>query len=225
MRILIVEDDHKIANAIKRGLSQQGYACDVAYDADSGKTMALSEPYDMYIFDRMLPGNTDGLGIVKNLRESNIHTPVLMLTAKSRVLDKTEGLNAGADDYLAKPFAFVELVARVRALLRRPQQTVQDILEYDNLTLDLQSMRAQRDKSDIELTSKEYALLEYFMRNPNRILTKDQIIQHVWNYDADILPNTVEVYVGYLRNKIDKPFKNHKPLFNTKRGFGYIFGN
>ncbi|HPD98640.1 response regulator transcription factor [Candidatus Saccharibacteria bacterium] len=224
MRILIVEDEHKIANAIKRGLEQHSYAVDVAYNGDDGASMAMSEPYDLFILDRMLPGDIDGLGIVKQIRTENIQTPILMLTAKSRVLDKAEGLNAGADDYLAKPFAFVELIARVRALLRRPQQTIDTTLIYDNLTLDLQAMQAARAQKPIDLTSKEYALLEYFMRNPDRIVTKDQIIQHVWNYDADILPNTVEVYVGYLRSKIDKPFSSSATLLHTKRGFGYYFG-
>ena len=224
MRILVVEDEHKIANAIKRGLEQQGYAVDVAYAADSGLAMALDEPYDLYILDRMLPGNIDGLGIVKELRSNNVHTPTLMLTAKSRVLDKAEGLNAGADDYLAKPFAFVELVARVRALLRRPAQAVQDTLAYDTLRLNTQTMQATRNETALELTSKEFSLLEYFMRNPNRVHSKEQIMQHVWNYDATILPNTVEVYVGYLRTKIDKSFPEQPPLIHTRRGFGYYFG-
>jgi DNA-binding response OmpR family regulator len=224
MRILIVEDEHKIANAIKRGLEQQGYAVDVAYTADDGLEVATAEPYDLYILDRMLPGNVDGLGIVAQLRKDNIHTPVLMLTAKSRVLDKAEGLNAGADDYLAKPFAFIELIARVRALLRRPQQSIQDAITCDSLTLDTHTMQAHRAGIAIALTNKEYSLLEYFMRNQERILTKDQIIQHVWNYDADVLPNTVEVYVGYVRAKVDKAFKHEKPLLHTKRGFGYYFG-
>lgn len=225
MRILVVEDEHKIANAIKRGLEQQGYAVDVAYTADSGLAMALDEPYDLYILDRMLPGNVDGLGIVKELRSHSIHTPTLMLTAKSRVLDKAEGLNAGADDYLAKPFAFVELIARVRALLRRPTQALQDTLVYDTMTLNIQTMQSTRNGKYIDLTSKEFSLLEYFMRNANRVHTKDQIIQHVWNYDADILPNTVEVYVGYLRSKVDKAFPDLPALIHTKRGFGYYFGN
>mgnify|MGYP000936513264 CR=1 FL=1 len=224
MRILIVEDEHKIANAIKRGLEQQGYAVDVAYTADDGLEVATAEPYDLYILDRMLPGNVDGLGIVAQLRKDNIHTPVLMLTAKSRVLDKAEGLNAGADDYLAKPFAFVELIARVRALLRRPQHSIQDAITYDSLTLDTHTMQARRAGIAIALTNKEFSLLEYFMRNQERILTKDQIIQHVWNYDADVLPNTVEVYIGYVRAKVDKAFKHEKPLLHTKRGFGYYFG-
>lgn len=224
MRILVVEDEHKIANAIKRGLEQQGYAVDVAYTSDDGMQMALSEPYDLYILDRMLPGTTDGLGIVTRMRAEGIHTPTLILTAKSRVLEKAEGLNAGADDYLAKPFAFVELIARVRALLRRPQHSIQDIIHYDALALDTQAMTVMRSGTDISLTSKEFSLLEYFMRNPERILTKEQIIQHVWNYDSDVLPNTVEVYIGYLRNKIDKAFYAEPPLLHTKRGFGYYFG-
>jgi DNA-binding response OmpR family regulator len=224
MRILLVEDEHKIANAIKRGLEQQSYAVDVAYTADDGMSMALSESYDLYILDRMLPGNTDGLGIVKAIREENIHTPILMLTAKSRVLDKAEGLNMGADDYLGKPFAFVELIARVRALLRRPTQSTTPVLHYEDIELDTVAMTVKRADVSVELTSKEFALLEYFLRNSERTVTKDQIMQHVWNYDADILPNTVEVYVGYLRSKIDKAFPSFPTLLHTKRGFGYYFG-
>lgn len=224
MRILLVEDEHKIANAVKRGLEQQSYAVDVAYTSDDGLTMALSESYDLYILDRMLPGSTDGLGIVKAIREEGVHTPILMLTAKSRVLDKAEGLNMGADDYLAKPFAFVELIARVRALLRRPQQTTTAVLTCADLELDTVLMTVKRAGTPIELTSKEFALLEYFMRNTGRTVTKDQIMQHVWDYDADILPNTVEVYVGYIRTKIDKSFPASPTLLHTKRGFGYYFG-
>lgn len=223
MRILIVEDEHKIAGAIKRGLEQQSYAVDVAYDGDDGLAMATTEPYDLIILDRMLPGKVDGIGILRQLRELQNHVPVLLLTAKDRVLDRAEGLNAGADDYLVKPFAFVELIARVRALLRRSPQAVSTILEYEKLKLDPQSMTVERDGKPIQLTAKEFALLEYFMHNHDRIVTKDSLMQHVWNYDADILPNTVEVYIGYLRNKIDKPFKN-PCLIHTRRGFGYYFG-
>lgn len=225
MRILIVEDEHKIANAIKRGLEQQSYAADVAYDGDNGLSMAESENYDLIILDRMLPGSLDGIGILKTLRQKSNHTPILILTAKDRILDKAEGLNAGADDYLVKPFAFVELIARVRALLRRPKQALNTVLKYDNLELDTVNFVAKRDDKNIDLTNKEFALLEYLMRNPERTISKDMIMNHVWDYDADILPNTVEVYIGYLRNKIDKPFKNHTALINTKRGFGYYFGN
>lgn len=224
MRILIVEDDHKIANAVKQGLERQSYAVDVAYDADNGLSMATTEPYDLVILDRMLPGDTNGIGILKIMRESSIHTPVLLLTAKDRVLDRAEGLNAGADDYLVKPFAFVELIARVRALLRRPKEFNNTNISHPELELDRDNFTAKRNDVTIELTAKEFALLEYLMSQNGRISSKDQIIQQVWNYDADILPNTVEVYVGYLRNKIDKPFKNSTALINTRRGFGYYFG-
>ena len=221
MRILVVEDEHKIANAIKKGLEQSAYAVDVAYDGTDGHALAITEPYDAIILDRMLPG-IDGITLLRKLRNAKIHTPVLLLTAKDRVLDRAEGLNAGADDYLVKPFAFVELIARVRALLRRPPQTTDTALEYQDLLLDPQKMTVQRAGKSIDLTSKEFALLEYFMRHPERTLSKEALMQHVWDYDADILPNTVEVYVGYLRNKIDKPFKLE--LIHTKRGFGYVFG-
>lgn len=223
MRILIVEDEHKIANAIKRGLEQYSYAVDVAYDGDGGLAMATTEPYDLMILDRMLPGETDGIGILQAVRKEQIHTPILLLTAKDKILDKAEGLNAGADDYLVKPFAFVELIARVRALLRRPRSVLQSTIKYDTLKLNTEHMSVERDGQPIDLTSKEFALLEYLMRHPDRIIAKDTLIQHVWDYDADVLPNTVEVYVGYLRGKIDKPFSGPS-LIHTKRGFGYYFG-
>lgn len=223
MRILVVEDEHKIANAVRQGLMQHSYAVDVCYDADNGLSMATTEPYDLIILDRMLPGALDGIGILRRLREEGNHTPVLLLTAKDRVLDRAEGLNAGADDYLVKPFAFVELIARVRALLRRPQQAIDATLRYRDIVLDTERMSVSRSGHEIRLTAKEFALLEYMMRNPERVLTKEHIMQHVWDYDADILPNTVEVYVGYLRNKIDKPF-DAQPVIITKRGFGYCFG-
>lgn len=224
MRILIVEDEHKIANAIKTGLLQHSYAVDVCYNADDGLVMALTEPYDLLIVDIMMPGKIDGLGLVRELRTKQNHVPILMLTAKDKVLDKAFGLNSGADDYMVKPFAFVELIARVRALLRRPSNQVDTVLHYDNIELDTLACSVKRDGKEVDLTQKEYALLEYFMRNADRVLTKDTLTQHVWDYDADILPNTVEVYVGYLRNKIEKPFKKSNKLIHTKRGFGYVFG-
>jgi DNA-binding response OmpR family regulator len=220
MRLLVVEDDHKIANAIKRGLTQESYAVDVAYDGDEGLSMATTEDYDVVILDRMLPGLLDGVDIVKEMRTQQIHTPVLFLTAKDAISDRVNGLNAGADDYLVKPFAFEELIARVRALLRRPQENLGTVLKIDDLTLDTASFEVRRAGKKIELTSKEFALLEYMLRNQNQTLTKNNIINHVWDYDADVLPNTVEVYVGYLRNKIDKPFKGPS-LIQTSRGFGY----
>ena len=223
MRILVVEDEHKIANAIKQGLERQSYAVDVAYDGDDGLSMATTEPYDLIILDRMLPGAIDGTGILKQLRKEGNHTPILLLTAKDKVLDRAEGLNLGADDYLVKPFAFVELIARVRALLRRPPEGLGSKLAYQDLELDPEALIVKRGNQMIDLTAKEFALLEYLMRNPERILTKENLIGQVWDYDANVLPNTVEVYIGYLRNKIDRPFKNSS-LVNTKRGFGYYFG-
>jgi len=223
MRILVVEDEHKIANAIKQGLTQDKYAVDVEYDGDSGLGAALHEEYDVMVIDRMLPGSLEGLDICRQVREAGIHTPILILTAKDQVKDRVEGLNAGADDYLVKPFSFEELLARIRALLRRPAQTAGQKLKVSNLTLDPVRFEAKRGNQKIDLSAKEFALLEYLMRNPNRVLTKDNIISHVWDFDADILPNTVEVYIGYLRNKIDKPFK--QPLLHTQRGFGYVLGD
>jgi len=223
VRILIVEDDQKILSAIKRGLERQSYAVDAVSNGDDGLAMATSEPYDLVILDRMIPG-TDGMQILKTMRESSIHTPVLLLTAKDKVLDRAEGLNAGADDYLVKPFAFVELIARVRALLRRPQATQDISIKSDGVVLDRDTFTAMRENKHIELTAKEFALLEYLVSSPGRIQTKDSLMQHVWDYDADILPNTVEVYIGYLRSKIDKAFPELPNLINTRRGFGYYFG-
>ncbi len=225
MRLLVVEDDNKIAAAIKRGLQRQSYAVDVANDSNKGLEMALIEPYDLVILDRMLPGDTDGIGILKRMRDDNIQTPVLLLTAKDSVLSRAEGLNAGADDYLVKPFAFVELIARVRALLRRPKKTLDTVLTYKDVNLDPDNFTATRAGQKISLTAQEFALLEYMMRNIGRILSKEQIMQKVWSYDSDILPNTVEVYIGYLRNKLDKSFGDLPQLIHTKRGFGYYFGD
>ncbi len=223
MRILVVEDEHKIANAIKKGLEQESYAVDVAYDAEEGVSLATTEDYDMVILDRMLPGLIEGVDIVKEMRAHQIHTPVLLLTARGQIKDKVEGLNAGADDYMVKPFAFEELLARTRALLRRPYDSVGTTLICDDLSLDIVNFEVKRAGRDIALSQKEFALLEYMMRNQNQTLTKNNIIAHVWDYDADILPNTVEVYIGYLRNKIDKPFRG-PDLIHTMRGFGYKLG-
>jgi len=166
----------------------------------------------------------DGVEIAKKLRSQNIHIPILMLTAKGQITDRVEGLDAGADDYLTKPFAFEELLARIRALARRPKETSGTILTVEDLTLDTVTYEVKRASILINLSSKEYALLEYLMRHPNQTLTKDQIISHVWDYEADILPNTVEVYIGYLRNKIDRAFSDRPNLIKTIRGFGYKLG-
>lgn len=216
----MVEDEHKIANSIKKGLEQEFYAVDVAYDGNDGFDLASTEDYDVIILDLLLPG-MDGVTICKKLREEKIHIPILMLTAKGELDDKVEGLNAGADDYLVKPFAFEEFLARIRALTRRPKKSLDSVLTVGDLTLDTLTFEVKRADKQIKLSKKEFALLEYLLRHKGNILTKDQIINHVWDYEADILPNTVEVYMGYLRNKIDRPFKNKPPLIQTVRGFGY----
>lgn len=220
MRILVIEDEHKIARALKKALEQESYAVDVSYDGDDGYAMATTEPYDAAIIDRMLPGDYDGVAIVRAMRDAKIHTPVILLTALGSVADKTSGLDSGADDYLVKPFALEELLARVRALLRRPSEQQPNILTAGDLELDTVNYSVTRAGQTIKLTNKEFGLLEYLLRNQGRPLSKETIIGHVWDYDADILPNTVEVYIKYLRNKIDAPFKT-PPLLHTVRGFGY----
>jgi DNA-binding response OmpR family regulator len=224
MRILLIEDEHKIAGAIKQGLMQENYAVDVEYDADSGLGAALNQEYDVMIIDRMIPGSMEGLDVCAEIRKAGIHTPIIILSAKDQIRDRVSGLNGGADDYMVKPFSFEELLARIRALLRRPQDTQGNTLKVADLTLDTINFNVRRGGKPIQVSAKEFALLEYMMRNSNRVLSKDNIISHVWDFDADILPNTVEVYVGYLRNKVDKPFKGPQ-LIHTLRGFGYKLGN
>lgn len=219
MRILVVEDEHKIANSIKKGLEHEKYSVDVAFDGTAGLDLAIGEEFDLLILDRLLPG-FDGLEICRSIRKKGIHTPILILTAKGQINDRVEGLDAGADDYLVKPFAFSELFARVRALMRRPSATAPSILEVDNLSLDVQKFEARRNNLRIPLSSKEFSLLEYLMRHKNQIVTKEQIINHVWSYDADVLPNSVEVYIKHLRDKIDR-IQFGKELIKTLRGFGY----
>lgn len=222
MKILVIEDEHKIAQSIKKGLEHELFVVDIAYTGSDGYDLAASEPYDLIILDSMLP-EMSGPEICKALRKHNIHTPVLMLTAKGQVDDRVEGLNAGADDYLVKPFAFSELVARVHALLRRPHTTMDTILTFADLKMDITHHTVTRGGKPIKLSRKEYALLEYLMRNQNKIVTKDDILYNVWDYDADILPNTVEVYMSYLRKKVDDQF-HASPLIRTVRGFGYKLG-
>ena len=224
MRILVIEDEHKIANSIKKGLEQESFAVDVAYNGTDGFDLAVSENYDVIILDLMLP-DIDGLEICKKLRkEENIHTPILMLTAKGQLNDKVEGLNAGADDYLVKPFAFAELLARLKALSRRPKDSLGTILIVADLSLNNVTYEVKRAGKEIKLSKQEFALLEYLMRHKDTILTKEKIINNLWDYDADVLPNTVEVYIGYLRNKIDRPFSKSPKLIQTFRGFGYKIG-
>ena len=218
MRLLVIEDEQKIARVITESLKREKYAVDVAYDGEEGFNLADSQPYDLLIVDRMLPG-LEGTEIVKKLRENGKNMPILFLTALSTTEDKTLGLDVGADDYLTKPFAIDELLARVRALLRRPPIQQPDILKIDDLEIDKQQQTVTRAGKNIDLTNKEYALLEYLMQHPNQILSKETLIDHVWDFDADILPNNVEAYIKNLRQKIDKPFK--KQLIKTVRGFGY----
>ncbi len=219
MRILIVEDEHKIAQAIKEGLEQESFAVDVAYDGEEGLNSALYDDYDLIVLDLMLP-SMDGMEICRRLRAESIHTPILMLTAKDQNRDIANGLNAGADDYLPKPFSFEVLLARVHALLRRPHEKLGEKLMIEDLVLDTTKHEVTRAGKIINLSSKEYALLEYLLRNKDKVLSKNNIMTHVWDFDADILPNTVEVFVAYLRAKIDKPFKG-PTLIQTVRGFGY----
>jgi DNA-binding response OmpR family regulator len=223
MRALVVEDEHRIANSIKKGLELEKLAVDVSYDGEEGFDLASSEDYDLIILDLMLPG-MDGIEICKKLRQKAVHTPILILTAKGQIEDKVEGLDAGADDYLTKPFSFEELLARVRALSRRPKSSLSFLLTISDLSLNTKTFEVKRSGQTLRLSSKEFSLLEYLLRNANQVVGKEQIINHVWDYDADILPNTVEVYIRNLRNKIDLPFKDKPALIHTVRGFGYRIG-
>lgn len=222
MRILVVEDEHRIAQALKEGLEQESYAVDVAYDGEDGYNAARADEYDLIILDVMLPG-LDGYTVCKQLRAEGNHTPILMLTAKDQDSDIVNGLDTGADDYLAKPFSFDVLLARIRALLRRPHDTLGEHLQVADLRLDPATKQVSRGGTAIKLSAKEFAILEYMMRNPGRILSKNNIITHVWDFDADVLPNTVEVFITYLRAKVDKPF-DAPPLIHTVYGFGYQLG-
>jgi two-component system copper resistance phosphate regulon response regulator CusR len=220
MRLLFVEDNHKIAHTVKNALAAESFAVDISYDGEEGLNAARYEDYDLVILDRMLPGSIDGIEICRKLRQLDKHMPILILTAKDQVRQRVEGLDAGADDYLVKPFSLEELLARVKALLRRPPDSLGEILSIGNLTLDTVHKKVYRGKQSILLSATEYALLEYLLRNKGQILSKQNLITHVWDFDADILPNTVETYIAYLRAKIDKPFKAPN-LIHTIRGFGY----
>lgn len=221
MKLLIVEDDERIARSLKVGLTDEGYAVDVEQDGVAGLSSALADDYDAIVLDGMLP-EMDGLELLKNLRDGGKSTPVLMLTARGSQRDIIGGLDSGADDYLVKPFAFDELVARLRALLRRPATSLGEVLQADDVVLDPARREVTRDGQIVELSSKEFAILEYLLRNRGQTISKDKLIQHVWDFDADILPNTVEVFVNYLRRKLDKPFPKSKPLIQTVRGAGYV---
>lgn len=221
MRLLIIEDEQKLARAIQRMFELKSFAVDLMFDSDDGLAMALDEPYHAIIIDWMLPGSLDGIGVCKALREQGKQMPILLLTARDKVTHRLEGLESGADDYMVKPFAMAELLVRVRNLLRRPPQLLNDVLHTDDLTLDTRSMTVQRTGQLVTVTPREFALLEYLLRHKGHILTKEMIIAQVWNYDADVLPNTVEAVIRRLRIKIDRAFPAARPLITTVYGFGY----
>lgn len=219
MRILVVEDEKKVASFIKRGLEEEKYEVETAGDGEEGLKMALEKPYDLLVLDWMLP-KKDGLSLLKELRGKKNSTPVLMLTAKDTVEDIVAGLESGSDDYLTKPFAFAELLARVRALLRRSEMDRGAEIRFADLRIDPVTHKVWRKDREIDLTAKEYGLLEYFMRNPNQVLTRTMIADHVWDYTFDSFTNIIDVYVNYLRKKIDRDAD--KKLIHTVRGVGYI---
>ena len=222
MHILVVEDEQRLAALLRRVLMEERHVVDVAPDGAVGLSLASGDSYDLVILDLMLPG-MDGLEVCRRLRASRNRTPILMLTARGAVEDRVAGLEVGADDYLTKPFAMQELLARVKVQLRRgPSAEAGTELQVDDLTLDLLRHEARRGERVIQLTAKEFALLEFLMRHPGHVLTRTQIIEHVWEYDMDALSNVVDIYVHYLRDKIDRGFTH--PLIITVRGIGYKIG-
>lgn len=219
MRILLVEDEKKVASFIKKGLEEEFYSVDVAYDGKEGLKLALSEEYDIMIFDLMLPFK-DGISILKIIRAENIFTPVIILTAKSDVHNKVIGLDSGADDYLVKPFSFDELLARLRNLQRRYSSEKNLILKVADLYLDTQSHKVVRNNIEIELTQKEYSILEYLLRNKNRVISRTKLTEHVYDQNFDTNTNIIDVYINKLRNKIDKDHEKH--ILHSVRGVGYM---
>jgi len=218
VRVLLIEDDVTITRLLKEGLEDESYAVDVVNDGSEGYRTAAADDYDVIILDIMLPG-MNGYEVCRSLRNDGNKTPILMLTARDAERDIVEGLDTGADDYLAKPFSFDVLLARIRALLRRPNEKLEEILQVGDLKLDPSSKKVTRASQEINLTAKEYGVLEYLMRNKGKVLSKEQIISHVWDFDADVLPNNVELFIMFLRRKIDKPFESK--LIHTVSGFGY----
>jgi len=219
MRILIVEDEKKVARFIQQGLEEEHYAVDVAHDGERGAAMAETQAYDLVILDVMLPG-MNGIEVTQRLRAEAMTAPILMLTAKTATEDKVAGLDSGADDYLTKPFAFAELLARVRSLLRRGSLEKSAVLSIADLELDTITHKARRGPRAIDLTAKEYALLEYFLRNKDRVLSRTIISEHIWDYNFDTGTNLIDVYISHLRNKIDSGFD--RKLIHTIRGVGYV---
>lgn len=221
MRVLVIEDNPKMLAAIARGLGENGFAVDTVASGRDGEEMAIAEPYDVVVLDVMLPDHS-GVEICRNMRKRGCSTPVLLLTALSGTDDKVSGLDAGADDYLTKPFEFEELVARLRALLRRASPVESAVLHYEEVEMDLAKQKVTRCGKAIELTRKEFSLLEYFMRNPEKVLTRSAIGEHVWDINFDPFSNVIDVYVSMLRKKLDKPFE--QALIHTVIGSGYRFG-
>lgn len=219
MRILVVEDEKKVAGFVKKGLEEESYAVDVAYDGEEALNLLKTYPYDLVILDLMLP-KKDGFQVLKEFRDSGGDAPVLILTAKDSVEDVVKGFDLGADDYLRKPFSFLELLARVRALLRRRKGESQSVLRVGDLEVNLTDRRVFRGGKEIELTSREFALLEFLVRNRGRVLTRTMIAEHVWNQNFDSGSNVIDVYINYLRKKIDHGFD--KKLIKTIRGVGYM---
>ena len=223
VNVLLAEDDRNLGNILKNYLDAKGYNTTLCVNGQEAVDVFGKKEIDFVILDIMMPVK-DGFAAAKEIRSINRKVPVLFLTAKALQEDKLKGFEAGADDYLTKPFAFEELLARTQALGRRPHDSINSELSVGGLTLNVNTYEVKRDGESVTLSAKEFVLLECLMRHSNKTLTKDQIINYVWNYDSDILPNTVEVFIGYLRNKIDKPFKNKTPLICTVRGFGYRIG-
>lgn len=223
MRILIVEDEPKLADSLQQMLTSEHYAVDVVHDGRQGFEQAEDEEYDAIILDINLP-SMDGIEVCKALRDDQVTTPILMLTARDTVKDRVAGLDVGADDYLVKPFEFEELLARVRAMLRRESVQVQEILTVDTLQLDPKAHTVSRHNKAIEVSAKEYALLEFLIRRANQVVSKSDVIDHVWGSEIDPFSNVVDVYIGYVRKKIDKAFPRQKPLLHTIKGLGYRLG-
>ena len=219
MRILLVEDEKRVASFIQRGLAEQHYTVDTAFDGENGLFMAETSPYDLIVLDIMLP-KKDGMAVCRELRKNKVEVPILMLTARDDIKDKVAGLDQGADDYLTKPFAFEEFLARVRVLTRRGRKEKVTMLEFSDLQLNQLTHKVKRAGQDIPLTSTEYALLEFLMLHPNQVVTRTMISEHVWHHDFDSFTNVIDVYINYLRNKIDKNFP--KKFIHSIRGSGYV---
>ena len=219
MRILIVEDEKSLAEVIKKGLQEEDYAVDVAYNGEDGLFMAENEPSDLIILDIMLP-IVDGMTILKKIRKAGVRTPVLMLTAKDALTDKVSGLDSGADDYLTKPFLFEELLARIRALLRRNSEAKTSMIEIGDLVINMDSHEVKRRGRNISLSAKEYVLLEFLAMNKNKVLSRTVLTEHLYDYDFDLDSNVIDVFIHRIRNKIDKGFE--RKLIHTLRGSGYM---